>query len=205
MTCSLHENAILIIFGQLKYAGLIILLFRKWYHRLLNEIMLLDDLLFIFWCRIGVQVWLKRHGLLFQMGVLIHILDCRSVGIAFVDSSSFLSFGHIVNVIYHVLGAFKGMNIDLLCIFILFQTLCPKVCELLILTSFKLVCISVGSRVLEIGERRWSRLFIEYREFVCVSLLLWFEKGCLRGPGNHRVQICLTIVVNSNRHTCLWF
>ena len=117
-------------------------------------------------------MWLKRHGLLFQMAVLIHILDCRSVGIAFVNSSSFLSFGHIVNVLDHVLRAFKAMNINLLCIFILFQTLYPKVCELLILTSFKLVCISVGSRILEISERRRSRLFIEYREFVCLSLLL---------------------------------
>ena len=48
--------------------------------------MLLDDLLFIFWCRIGVQmrvksqVWINKYGLLFQMAVLIHVFDCRSVG-----------------------------------------------------------------------------------------------------------------------------
>lgn len=62
---SLHENAILIVFRQLQDAWLIVLLSARWSHRLLHEVMLLKDLLFILRRYIGLQMWLKRDGLLF--------------------------------------------------------------------------------------------------------------------------------------------
>ena len=76
-----------------------------------------------------------------------------------------------MNVIYHVLGTFEGINCNLF-FFILFQIWHRKVCDLLILICFELVCIGVGSRILEMSKRRWSHLFIEYREFVLIILLL---------------------------------
>jgi hypothetical protein len=79
----------------------------------------------------------------------------------------FLSFGHIVNVIYHVLGALKGVNLNLFGLsLILVQIVHCKVFELLILTSFKLVCICVGPSILKIGKLRRSRLFIEDGDLV---------------------------------------
>lgn len=90
------------------------------------------------------------------MAVLIHVLDCCSVGIALVHESGLLRFRHTVDVFYHILRTLECIDLDLLVLLILFQTVHGEVCELLILASFKLVCIGVSSRVLEVGEGRRS-------------------------------------------------
>lgn len=51
------------------------------------------------------------------MAVLIHVLDCRSVGIAFVYELGFLCFGHIMNILNHILGTLKIINLNLLVLF----------------------------------------------------------------------------------------